>query len=248
LKGKYIISGTADGFIEIWNAERGKLETSVYAYQAKDDIMMMDSAILSLALFENRLLASGSAKGRIAIWDIATGRMVKQFKTAHAQGINSLLFSSNGDGERIISASMDFTIKIHGIKSGSCLASLRGHTSFVNTIIELSNGVVLSGSSDGTIKVCEWVNVSSIGMRNRGVVPRLYRLTRARYHDLPRLLSSRSSGLAMDDTSCVTLLLTFMLLTQRADWLKRFTWQSTSRFDLFILMRTDGFHIGLFLA
>jgi WD40 repeat-containing protein SMU1 len=114
--------------------------------------MMAESAVQSLALHDDRLLASGSAKGRIIIWDISTGRSIKQFKTAHAQGINSILFSA--DGERVISASMDGLIKIHGIKSGSCLASLRGHTSFVNTAVEGEGGVIISGSSDGSIKVC----------------------------------------------------------------------------------------------
>jgi WD40 repeat-containing protein SMU1 len=115
--------------------------------------MMMDSTVTALALYKDRLLASGSSKGVIMIWNIATGRMMKQFKTAHTQGVNNLLFSAN-DGERIISASMDFTIKVHGLKSGNCLASLRGHTSFVNTIVEMIGGNIISGSSDGMIKVC----------------------------------------------------------------------------------------------
>lgn len=149
---RYLVSGTVDGFIEIWNTDKGKLDTKTFQYQGKDDMMMMDSGITSLALFDDRLLASGSAKGVITVWDIATGLAVKNFKTAHTQGVNSLIFT--GNGERVVSASMDHTIKIHGIKSGTCLGLFRGHTSFCNAVVEdTKTGAIISGASDGTVKV-----------------------------------------------------------------------------------------------
>lgn len=54
----------------------------------------------------------------------------------------------------MLSGSYDQTIKIHGLKSGRALKEFRGHSSFVNSVMFAEDGSrVLSGSSDGTVKV-----------------------------------------------------------------------------------------------
>lgn len=54
----------------------------------------------------------------------------------------------------MLSGSYDKLVKIHNIKSGKIVKEFRGHTSFVNAVLySQDNNSVLSGSSDGTIKV-----------------------------------------------------------------------------------------------
>ena len=90
---------------------------------------------------------------------------------------NVVLFSSkvtclqfSKDNSQLLSASFDMTVRVHGLKSGKTLKEFRGHTrlefekrifriiyftnSYVNSVSFTPDGhQVLSGSSDGTVKV-----------------------------------------------------------------------------------------------
>ncbi|KAJ3384689.1 Serine/threonine-protein kinase smu1 [Lobulomyces angularis] len=149
---KNFVTGTADGFIEIWDFATGKQDMT-FPFQKEENIMMMDDSVLTLNLSkDSTLLASGSSKGVVTVWRINSGIIFKTFKTAHQQGVTSLCF--NHDGTSLISSSFDLTIKLHGLKSGKTLKEFRGHTSFVNTcFFSHCKTKIVSGSSDGTVKI-----------------------------------------------------------------------------------------------
>ena len=152
LDGQYLVTGTVDGFIEVWNFITGKVRKDL-KYQAEENFMMMNDAVLSLAFTKDSdLLASASESGKIKVWKITTGQCVKRFDSAHHKGINCLTF--NKDGSQILSGAFDTTIRIHGMKSGKMLKEFRGHTSFVNVaIFSADHHHIISGSSDGTVKI-----------------------------------------------------------------------------------------------
>jgi WD40 repeat-containing protein SMU1 len=107
--GNWLVSGSVEGYIEIWDADSGKLNTDLQ-YQAEDQLMSHDAAVLSIAFnIGCELLASGSSKGEIKVWRIATGSCVRKFSGAHAEGVTSLEFYK--DGTQILSASFDQTVK-----------------------------------------------------------------------------------------------------------------------------------------
>ena len=54
---------------------------------------------------------------------------------------------------KLVSGSMDNTIKIWDIKSGSCIKTLKGHTGFVYSLSILSTDKIVSCAGDNTIKV-----------------------------------------------------------------------------------------------
>ncbi|KAI9323511.1 WD40-repeat-containing domain protein [Dichotomocladium elegans] len=150
--GQYLATGTADGFIELWNYLTGKLRKDL-KYQAEDRLMAMDEAVLCLNFSrDSELLVSGSNDGKIAVWRVQTGVCQRRISPAHSQGVTSVCF--NKDGTQILSGSYDQTVKIHGLKSGRTLKEFRGHSSFVNSVLFSNDGTrVVSGSSDGTVKV-----------------------------------------------------------------------------------------------
>jgi WD40 repeat protein len=58
------------------------------------------------------------------------------------------------DGETLISASWDKTIKIGQIKTNKEIASLRGHTDSISSVAISHDGLLIaSGSKDKTIKL-----------------------------------------------------------------------------------------------
>ncbi|XP_071951262.1 WD40 repeat-containing protein SMU1 [Antedon mediterranea] len=150
--GQYLVTGSVDGFIEVWNFTTGKIRKDL-KYQAQDVFMMMEDAVLCLCFSkDSEMLSSGGQDGKIKVWKTSSGQCLRRFENAHSKGVTSAKFSK--DGSQILSASFDHTLRIHGLKSGKALKEFRGHTSFVNEAIFAQDGhFVISASSDGTIKI-----------------------------------------------------------------------------------------------
>ncbi|KAJ1768065.1 hypothetical protein GGH17_003533 [Coemansia sp. RSA 788] len=150
--GAYLATGSADGFIELWNPTTGKIADEL-KYQADGALMMMEDAVTALAFSDNgEMICSGAKDGKLKVWRSKTGSCAKRFPAAHSQGVTCLAFSR--DHSQILSGGHDNVLRIHGLKSAKMLKELRGHSASVTSAIfseDMAN--IISTSDDGSVRI-----------------------------------------------------------------------------------------------
>jgi WD40 repeat protein len=99
----------------------------------------------------NGQTAATAGKGRINLWNIATGKPV-QTLYGHEGFINHLAFSA--DGKRLASAGSDAACRIWNLEAGRESVVFRGHGDVVNSVVFSPDGNLLASyGQEGVLKV-----------------------------------------------------------------------------------------------
>lgn len=78
--GKYVASGSRDRSVKIWDAASGNLHKEFKAYHEKDHPDGHTDAVTSITFTPNsQFLLSAGEDRSIRVWDVATGKLVRQF-------------------------------------------------------------------------------------------------------------------------------------------------------------------------
>lgn len=168
----FLLAGKT-GFIEVWDTESVKAKMDL-EYQQLGNYMNQGTSVLSLTISkDNDHIAIGSDSGQLKIWKISQGQVVKVLPLAHRDGILSVMY--NKDSTQVLTASMDMTARIQGLKSGKTLKEFRGHSSFVNSALYTrDNSQVITASSDGTVRMWDAKTTECLNSIRFGPSPNRY--------------------------------------------------------------------------
>jgi WD40 repeat protein len=141
--GKYIVSGSYDDTLRIWNAETGKTIRTLQGHTG---------AVISVAFSpDGKRIVSGSSDKNLRIWDAQTGKVIATLP-GHTKAVISVAFSP--DGKRIVSGSLDKILRIWDIETGKAIRTLQGRTEAVISVAFSPDGKrIVSGSEDKTLRL-----------------------------------------------------------------------------------------------
>ena len=150
--GKTLASGSWDSTIKLWDVAEERNITTLQA----------PSRITGSIAFSptGKMLAAGTEHGTIGFWDVATGKMTSSIKVilGHVHGfdvpssIQCVALSS--DGQTLASGHYQH-IKLWDVKTRKNIATLIGHTHYVNAVAFSPDGKTLAsaGTKDETVRL-----------------------------------------------------------------------------------------------
>ncbi len=149
------LAGHNPGFTSLCHANdrlflgdyEGNILSFVFKTSEAENLPKMDMDEITCLAFGNSRLYIGSWGGTaIKIFDIDTRKYLQPL-LGHDKSVTSLVFSEG----KLISGSIDGTIKIWDVESGECLHTFKEESPVIS--LTLAEDYLFSGSSDGTIRI-----------------------------------------------------------------------------------------------
>jgi WD40 repeat protein len=139
VQGQYLLAGCADGAVVVWD---------VTTWKRKGKETGHEGCVTDLVALGDRVFTSGS-DGRLCQWSLVEGHMeCLRAVSTHAQSINRMCIA----GGHVFTASDDCSIVPHNVYDLHNVTGLVGHFESVTQITSTS-GMLLSGSTDGSVNV-----------------------------------------------------------------------------------------------
>jgi len=141
--GKYLVSGSWDNTLRLWEAETGKLLRTLEGHTSRVNCVAFDPS--------GKYIISGSNDCSLRLWDVETGKLLLTLE--HTDRVNCVGFHPSG--KYIISGSNDCSLRLWDAETGKLLLTLEEHTSRVGCVAFHPSGKYIASSGnfqDNTIR------------------------------------------------------------------------------------------------
>jgi WD40 repeat protein len=141
--GRYLVSGSFDGSLKIWDLESGRLVKTLHNHASSVNAIGITR--------DGKHAVSVSDDRTLKVWELETGQLSKSWQS-HIDCVRAVAVTP--DGRKVISGSDDRTLKVWDLETSEELLVLQGHISWVRAVAITPDGRrVVSGSEDRTLKV-----------------------------------------------------------------------------------------------
>ncbi|GIL74367.1 hypothetical protein Vretimale_2084 [Volvox reticuliferus] len=150
------VSGGTRNTVVLWRIGEGKTENvgelAAPSSAAESKAHKREQFVLSAAYSPDGLrLAAGCMDGTVAVWDLATSKLLGKCE-GHHKPVRSLTFTS--DSRMLLTACDDMHLHLYDVESCSLIESFSGHESWVLSVAMHPGGSAFaSGGSDARVKL-----------------------------------------------------------------------------------------------
>lgn len=131
-----------DRTVRIWDLKGRKQQLKFRGHK--------ESVFRAVFLAGGNLIASGGTEGMLLIWEVATGKVMREVKLPG----QTLFLAPSPDGKTVAVGGTDRTIRVIASDTGDEVAALNGHQSDVNQVAFSPDGKMLaSGAFDQTVRL-----------------------------------------------------------------------------------------------
>jgi WD40 repeat protein len=139
----YVATCSWDATAKIWNVSSSFNWTLIRTYSQHS------SYVVALEWLDQDTLASGSFDQTIKLWSPTTGQTKRTIQIN--QSVTSLKMLNNNI--HLAAGLRNGDINIYNINDGNLVSSLKGHTSYVRDLVQISNELLASSSWDKTVRI-----------------------------------------------------------------------------------------------
>lgn len=173
---RYVIAGFQNSLDQ--NANFIAFDLTVNDFNAiPPKVLALNAQAEVTAVLENQETVTGTRAGELIVWSMRTGKALRQLvspsregfgQTAHQGEVKDVAVSK--DGQFLVSASADRTLKVWSLESEKHLRTLTGHNDEVwCCTISNDNELIASGSRDCTIRLWRLEDGAPVAAINSGV-------------------------------------------------------------------------------
>ena len=140
----WIASGGLDRKISLWDLNGAGQKLEIPVGEEGEEINREKGSVYALGVTDS-LLASGGPESIVRVWDPRTGKRITKF-VGHTDNIRDVLI--NQDGDMIMTASSDQTVKVWSMTAGRCMYTLTMHDASVWCLFSNDQQLSVFYSSD----------------------------------------------------------------------------------------------------
>jgi WD40 repeat protein len=141
--GRYIISGSRDNTIRLWESDKG-IQVRIF----EGHTVSVNSIAISM---DDKYIVSGGQDTTIRLWEKDSGKLIKTFK-GHNNYVTSVAISP--DQKYIVSGSQDKTMRLWSMKLGKEIRRFRKIKDVVESVDFSPNSkLIASAGRDGVIRL-----------------------------------------------------------------------------------------------
>jgi len=158
---KLALSGSSDGGLRLWNMCDGAM--------VRDFDDGGSSAVLSMAVhWETMRAFTGSFNGRVCLWDLNSGKTIKQFD-GHKEEVN--VVQVDWEGMRALSGASDASAKLWNLSAegGKCVRTLDAGSTVYSLAVDWSKMKAYAGLRSGVVRCWDLETGTKLQDLNGGV-------------------------------------------------------------------------------